>query len=234
MQAIQLKCAPSIGKHPGKTLRQARLARYSSVDLGPIVVQRASTPEHFEIVAGLRAAGFGRVTTEKAQNASWIDEADRAPGVFSLIGYGGDHVPVATLRIHDGRTAPLELGKFVPIDALLQPADKPVAQFSRLSVAKSPNATAAMFGLFKAAWRWCLAEEIATIVIATPPWSRLIYDFLLFEPLGPEGEFRHAFAGGAPHVVMKSSVPTVEAHWRAAHHPLWNQICNIRHPNLYI
>jgi hypothetical protein len=41
--------------------------------------------------------------------------------------------------VQDGRIAPLELRKFVPLDSLLQLADQPAAQFARLSVVKTPS-----------------------------------------------------------------------------------------------
>jgi hypothetical protein len=62
----------------------------------------------------------------------------------------------------------------------------------------------------------------------------MIYDFMFFENLGPEGEFVHEFAGGAQHVVMKLPVQTAERLWRDGHHPLYAEFVNTVHPNLSI
>jgi hypothetical protein len=185
-------------------------------------------------VGKLREAGFARIAAQDGRNISWVDEMDTVPGVFSLIGYDLHLQPIATMRVQDGRIAPLELRKFVPLDSLLQLADQPAAQFARLSVVKTPQATEAMFGLFKAAWRWCYIENIQTIVIATPLWSKLIYDFMFFEHLGRNGEFVHELAGGAQHVVMKLPVQTAESVWRAGQHPLYTEFVDTVHPNLSI
>jgi hypothetical protein len=91
-----------------------------------------------------------------------------------------------------------------------------------------------MFGIFKAAWRWCLREGLESIVLASPPWARPIYDFMLFEHLGPEGEFEHALAGGAPHVSMRLPVKGAERLWRSADHPLCLSFFDTWHAQLEV
>jgi len=138
------------------------------------------------------------------------------------------------MRVQDGRRSELELAKFVPLLTLLKSEDLPVAQFARLSVVKSSHATEAMFGLFKAAWRWCYREHLQTIVIATPPWSKPIYDFMFFQHLGAEGEFEHEVAGGAQHVTMKLPVLDAESMWRRGQNPLCTVFFDTDHPSLAI
>ena len=215
-----------------RTTRDARFDRYARAELGRIRAVRAQTAADFDIVAGIRASGFSRVVTDPSKQMAWVDEVDTQPGVFSLIGYDGCDRPIATLRVQDERRTPLELRKFVPLDDLLRPSDRPVAQFARLSVVKSPQAVDAMFALFKAAWLWCRAEDLQTILIATPSWSKPVYDFLLCEHLGPRGEFSHHYAGGARHVVMKLPVQRAETIWRSGQHPLCGAFLDTQHPGL--
>jgi len=91
-----------------------------------------------------------------------------------------------------------------------------------------------MFGLFKAAWRWCYRERLQSIVIATPPWSKPIYDFMHFEHLGLNGVFEHTFAGGAQHVTMRLPVLDAESVWRHGQNPLSTMFFDTEHPNLSI
>ncbi len=217
-----------------RTMRDARFERYAKIDLEQIRVLRAQTPADFEIVRNIRAAGFGRVITDPLKQPAWIDEVDTLPGVFSLIGYDANNQPIATLRVQDERRGALELRKFVPLDDLLRPAERPVVQFARLSVIRSPQAVDAMFALFKAAWLWCRAEGLHTIVIATPSWSKPVYDFLFCEELGQDCEFVHHYAGGARHIVMKLPVQTAETLWRESNHPLSAAFLDVRHPDLAI
>ena len=194
------------------------------------------TEQDFEIVAKLREAGFSRISGNAPSNGDvprWVDDLDRQPGVFCLIGHEDAGEPVATLRVQDERVSTLELTRFVPLDDLLLHEHRPAAQFARLSVTKGPHSTKAMFAVFKAAWRWCLLEGISSIVIATPPWSRYLYDFMLFEELGSsKGHFRHKFAADALHVAMRLPVAGAERLWRAGGSPLCEQFFDTKHPAL--
>jgi len=209
------------------------------VDLAGIIVRKAATDSDFQIVARLREDGFSRIPLTTPSNGTkahtcWIDELDRQPGVFSLIGYACAGKPVATMRVQDGRVSPLELARFVPLDSLLSGEEKPAAQFARLSVTKRNQAADVMFGLFKAAWGWCLREGIPSIVIATPPWSKPVYDFMFFEDLGIRGHFSHAFAGYALHVAMRLPVSSAEQIWRAGASPMCKQFLDVTHPALIL
>lgn len=212
-----------------------RFSRFAAVDLSAVSVEVAASAADFQTVAHLRASGFSRVLRDAAQDpVAWVDASDRAPGFFTLIGYGGDGEAVATLRVQDSRRGPLELARLVDIGALLAPMDHPAAQFSRLTALKRPAAMNVMFGLFKAAWSWCRDEGLASIVIATPRWSRPIYDYMLFSELGAEGRFAHPFLAGTEHACMKLPVQHAERVWRAGGQPLCGQFFDTDHPALRI
>jgi len=212
---------------------KAEHERQSRIDLGGVRVRVAVSDADFGIVAELRRTGFSRVIPDSA-NVCWIDDLDHAPGVFSLIGYSEQGEPVASMRVQDGRRGALELERFVPLVELVGPEDLPATQFGRLSVIKAPGSRTVMYGLFKAAWRWALRENIRNIVITTPPWSKPIYDAMFFAALGPRGEFLHQYAGGAPHITMTLPVLGAEKIWRVGGSPLCQQIFDTDHPHLEI
>lgn len=213
---------------------ERQFSRFVGIDLTGIHVRRAVSDADLQVVAELRRAGFSRVNPNGSGHIAWVDELDRTPGGFSLIGYSEEGQPVATMRVQDGRKSTLELTRFVDLSGLLQPDDWPAVQFARLSVIKAPQATAVMVGLLKAAWRWTFSESIRSIVIGSPPWARPLHSSLLFTSLGPRGEFAHEFAGGAHHVTMKLPVLDAEAIWRSAGHPLCRQLFDTDHPQLEI
>lgn len=214
-------------------MESSRHARYAKISLADITVRRARTAADMTLVGELRRAGFSRITDADPNLVAWIDELDTKPGVFSLIGYYGG-APLATLRVQDGRHGPLELARFVNYDRLLYESERPPAQIGRLSVMKFPMAPEVMFGMFKAAWRWCLKEGIASIVIASNRWSRPFHDLMLFRHLGPDGHFEHPFARNAPHFAMALSVPEADAIWRRNACPLVREFLDTFHPNLEI
>lgn len=220
------------GPQPHAGFNGARFRKYAAIDLAGITVRRAVSDDDFALVGRLREAGFSRVANGTA--VEWVDDFDRSPGVFSLIAYNSLNEPVATMRVQDGRVAELELGRFVPLGTLLAADQRPAAQFARLSVIKAHQSTDAMFGLFKAAWRWCLGEKLKSIVIATPPWSRPVYDFMFFEEMGRDGQFDHKFAGGTLHVSMRLPVQDAEDIWRTGLHPLSEHFIDRIHPSLII
>lgn len=208
-----------------------RWARYAQVTLANISVRRAQTPEEFEMVAQLREQGFGRLVEGNGSH-EWVDASDHAPGVFSLLAYTSTDEAIATMRVEDSSVSTLELASRVPLNALLTVGQWPAAQFSRLSVIKHPEGQEAMFALFKAAWRWSFFNDLRSIVIATPPWARLIYDFMCFDELGPSGRFTHELAGGAEHVSMRLDVQDAEVIWRSHGQPLCTVFVDVFHPRI--
>lgn len=215
-----------------------RLARYVAADLSGVSVRRAVTDADWAVVASLRARGFSRVWSAGANlretTDDWVDATDRQPGAFSLIGYSSAGQPLATLRVQDGRICPLELGDRINLAGLLHDRELPCAQIARLTAAKAAGSVDVMFGMFKAVWRWCLAVELRTIVIATPAWSRPIYEFMFFTDRGATGRFRHELAGGAEHATMTLSVSNAESIWRSGDHPLSTQFFDIEHDDLRV
>lgn len=209
----------------------ARWSRYANVTLNKMSVIRAQSAEEFRSVARLRQEGFGRVADESVA-IEWVDASDHATGTFSLLALCGTGEPIATLRVQDSRALVLDLAARVPLSSILSPAHWPAAQFSRLSVTKHAEGYEAMFALFKAAWRWSLVNGLHSIVIASPPWARPIYEFMCFEDLGPEGRFSHELAGGAEHVSMRLDVQHAELIWRSHGQPLCSAFVDVMHPRI--
>ena len=212
-----------------QSIRNSRHERYAGADLNRAIVRRAVSAADWELVARLRKDGFTRVPGVDA-HGPWVDELDQSPASFSLLGFALDGTPLATMRVQDGRHGPLELARFIDIDTVLRPDEQPAAQFGRLSVLRSPENTHVMFGIFKAAWQWCFREAMQTIIIASPAWSKSIYEFMHFDSAGEAGQFRHHYAGGARHETMMLPIPALEARWRSRDMPLSDQYFAVHHP----
>lgn len=210
---------------------QSELNRQSRIDLSGVRVRIADSDADFQLVAEIRRAGFGRVVNTSVQTM-WLDVLDDSLGTFSLLGYTADGQPVATMRVQDGRLCRLELEQYVPLHELVGQNELPATQFARLSVLKSPASPAVMYGLFKAAWRWALQENIRSLLLTTPPWSKHLYEAMCFDSLGPRGEFIHSYAGGVLHATMRLPVEDAEKIWRATLSPLCTQMFDVQHPKL--
>lgn len=218
---------------PGVSLGSAAEFRFSGVRLDDISVRRAASDRDLAIVAALRRTGFSRVIDADLSPVNWLEPLDRDSAAFSLIASVGG-VDVGTMRIQDGRVRALELGSCVDLVAYESLIATPLTQFSRLSVVKAPRRYDAMFGLFKAAWRWAYAEGLRSIVIGTPRWSKPIYTFMCFQSLGDAARFAHPLAPAATHETMTLPVREAEHLWRQANQPLCEQFFDIWHPRLHI
>lgn len=206
-----------------------RFQRYATANLNRAIVRRANSDEDWRTVAQLRKDGFTRVRGVSA-DGPWLDDLDHSGAAFSLIGFDLNGAPLATMRVQDSRRGPLELTRFVDVDRLLTPAESPAVQFGRLSVLRSPESIHVMFAVFKAAWQWSFQEGLETIVIASPSWSKAIYDFLHFRSAGEAGSFTHQFAAGARHETMLLPAQSVEPLWRSRQMPLADQFFAVQHP----
>ena len=209
----------------------ARWSRYANVTLNSMAVIRVQSGEEFRQVAKLRQEGFGRLAGASS-TPEWVDASDHAAGTFSLLALSPNGEYIATLRIQDSRATALDLATRVRLDSILSPAHWPAVQFSRLCVSKHAEGYEAMFSLFKAAWRWSFVNGLRSILIASPPWARPIYDFMCFDELGPAGRFLHELAGGAEHVTMRLDVQGAESIWRAHGQPLCTTFFDVEHPNI--
>lgn len=203
-----------------------------SLSLERVSVKRARMAADFEAVSELRMTGFSRISRCDIRNMNWIDESDLNPSNICLIAYDHTDCPIGTLKITDGRANQLELEKYVHVTEFLPNTYFPLCQYSRLSVLKGPDSLNAMVGLFKSAWSWSRSERLTTIIIATPPWSKHIYDKMCFTDIGPIGEFEHPLAGNAHHVVMTLPVDDVPVLWRKSSSDWVEQFFETEHLNL--
>jgi len=208
-------------------------AELSAMSFEGLRLRVAKEPRDFEIVSKLRADGFGRLFKESDPNEyAWIGETDFAKTCKVLIAEDVDGLPIATIRVQDGRQTLVELARFTPLEQLVDEADLPVAQFARLSAPKSPRSREAMFALFKSAWRWTRKEGIQSIVLATPRWSKPIYETLLFRDLGERAAFRHGYGTPTQHRTMLLNAQGAEELWRSHNHPLSKLFFDTCHPAL--
>ncbi len=208
--------------------------RFARIDIDGVRVVRCTSPADWETAGMLRAQAFGRLTARRQQSPTsyGLDAIDRAPGTQVLLGHAREGQPIASMRVQCGLDGPLELNAHVPLEDFCQAPMYRLAQFSRLAALRHDEALDVMFALFKAAWRWCLNEGLEQIVIASPPWTRPIYEHLCFEDLGDRGRFRHPLSGRALHTTMRLSVPCAEAIWRARNHPHCALFFEQEHPKL--
>lgn len=212
----------------------AESGRFARVDLSGVLVRQCENDFDSGEVERIRSAAFSRLLARRALvPQSWLDAADLSDGTLLLLGHARSGEAIATLRVQDGRAGPLELTRHVSLHQLSECLPRAMAQFARLAAVRHPEAMDVMFGLFKAAWQWCFRNGLEQIVIATPPWTRPIYDHLCFEDAGDGGRFRHPVSTRGLHSTMHFGVQTAERRWRSVQHPHCRQFFEEDHPLLH-
>lgn len=207
-----------------------RLAQLAALDFGGFTARRATMAD-LPAIAALREAGFGRTLRGHVEKpACWLDGWDVAPGAHNVVAEADGRI-VAAMRLSDSRFGPLELAGMVDLPALLPGRHLPLLQCARLCAAPHPRRMEALFALQKAMWRRALKDGVQSLVLATPYWSRWMYEALQFTDLGDAAGFTHPLTG-VPHRVMIFDVPSAQARLEGAGNPLAAQLFRTIHPGL--
>lgn len=206
-----------------------RFSRFAEADFTGVKVWQADSEEDWKNVAMLRRHGFDR---NGRKGSKWVDDSDFVDETLVLLAAKSHTAPVATLKLQNGIVSGIELEEHINLDFLIFENERPLVQFSRLSVSKGDSSISIMFALFKSAWLWCFINRLESIVISSPPWAKAIYQFMAFRDYGSAGEFIHPLLPKVVHSTMLLPIQNAEEVWRQAGVPLCEQIWEREHPDL--
>jgi hypothetical protein len=217
-------------------LCDGRRQQLAALDFDGFRVRRAAGADDLAVIAALRAESFGRVIRSQrsasAGHDGWLDTTDRHPATgLLLLEEAATGTPIASMRVQDSRHGPMELSRLVDLGALVPGREWPLLQCARLAAVRHPRRIAALFALMKAMWLRALADGVQNLILATPYWSRWMYEALQFTDLGDAAAFAHPLSGAA-HRVMIFDVPSAEARLEGAGNPLAAQLFRTHHPLL--
>jgi hypothetical protein len=206
----------------------------SSIERSPFTIRIAEDDDSLNSAINIRHAAYARHLPDFARHLETEELSDRMPGTIVLLAEAKiDGTPIGTMRIQTNRFAPLDIEHSVDLPASLR--GRPLAEATRLGVSRGPTGSAVKTMLFKAFYLFCVQQRIDTMIIsARSPVDRM-YEALLFDDLGGEKKYvpmHHV--GGLPHRIMKFDVPSAQARWQAARHPLYEFMCNTIHPDLHL
>lgn len=182
----------------------------------------------------IRQSAYGRHVPDLARRLGSAERCDSDPGAVILLAESKlDGAPLGTMRIQSNRHYPLLLEQSVTLPEWLR--GRPLAEATRLGVAREAGGRLAKVVLFKAYFLHCLQTAIEWMVVAgRSPLDRQ-YAALLFQDVFPEqGYIPMAHAGNIPHRVLAFEVNTAERRWREARHPLYDFVFRTRHPDLHL
>ncbi len=218
---------------PVSVAARRQAARLTALDFGGFHAARVVTAADWAAVAAMRAAGFGRTLRPRmAAPSAWLDGWDHAGNAHVAVVRETPHGPIlASMRLLDSRAGELELATHVDLQALLPAACWPLRQAARMCAISHVRRVEALFALQKAIWARALRDGVQTLILATPYWSRWMYEALQFTDLGDAAMFSHPLTG-ALHRVMIFHVPSAQSRLEAAGNPLSRQLFRTSHPTL--
>jgi GNAT superfamily N-acetyltransferase len=212
---------------------RAGLARPTTERL-PFTIRRATDSEALHKAVRVRHAAYARHVPEFARTLAQPEACDFDEDCVVLLAESRlDGTPLGTLRIQTNHYQPLPIEASVTLPAGLQ--GRVLAEVTRLGVGEGRIGSVVKLALMKALFEYC-EEAGVEWMIATgrAPIDRQ-YEQLLFQDVFGPGELvplRHV--GNIPHRVMAFEVPTAEARWRAAGHPLIKFFRETSHPDIDI
>lgn len=182
----------------------------------------------------IRQAAYARHMPEFAEKLRQAEPMDSEPGVVVLLAESKlDGTPLGTLRIQSNAHMPLKVEQSVALPRWLR--DRPLAEVSRLGIVGGSTGRLVKMVLIKAAYQYCLLDEIEWMVVAARAPLDRQYDQLMFEDLFPEQGFipmRHG--GNIPHRVLGLELDTTQQRWESTDHPMLNFFVHTHHMDIDI
>jgi hypothetical protein len=200
----------------------------------PFTIRRAADSEGLHKAARIRHAAYSRHLPEFARSLVLPEACDYDDDCVVLLAESRlDGSALGTLRIQANGCQPLPVEASVALPARLQ--GRHLAEVTRLGVGEGRIGSLVKLALMKALFEYCEQAGVEwMIATGRAPIDRQ-YEQLLFEDVFGAGEMvplRHV--GNIPHRVMAFEVPTAEARWRAARHPLIKFFRETTHPDIDI
>ena len=206
--------------------------RVADADANPfaeIHVRRAVSGEDLERALEVRWRGYQKYFDRRESVRDVFDEQENAT---VLLASRPDGTAIGTLRILDRRKGSIELDSFLDIDRLLPRERQPVAEATRFAVPLGPDSRWIKLALWKAYYRYCWHEGLATMLIAVRNSAARDYRSLLFESLGEGGCFLHPTLGAKSHETFAFDVPGGPARYKTAQHPFYAFFVEQEHPQI--
>lgn len=200
----------------------------------PFTIAAVRDETELREAVGVRQAAYARHLPGFAACLHEAEAADHAAGSVILLARSKlDGSALGSLRIQSNRFRPLELEESVALPAHL--SGSRLAEATRLGVTQKEVGRLVKTALFKAFYLHCRQDGVDHMVITGRTPIDRQYARLLFEDvLEPNRAYPMRHVQGIPHRVMSLHVPSAEARWRGAGHPMLQFMCGTLHPDIQL
>jgi len=137
------------------------------------------------------------------------------------------------MRIDTNLLAPFDLGTQICLPAEMLKST--AAYVTRLGVKQGPAGTLVKLALFKSLHRYCIAKQLAWMIVGVRPPNDREYVRFGFSDLVPGGALLPIpSSGGTPVRLMSAEVISAERRWKESHNPLYEFMFSSYHPDIEI
>ena len=196
-----------------------------------ITIRIARTPEDIAKALYVRWLGYRKYDScAKAE----LEELDQGRNCTILLAEDDAGKARGTIRILDRRHGPIEIERFLDVDALLPSSNRSIAEATRFSIPASPLASRIKLLLWKAFLEFCLKRGIEYILVSMRPIAAKDYDRLKFTRLENGGTYSHSTLGNLAHESYYLHLPTAHDRYRQHNHPLTSFFFEEHYSNILV
>lgn len=218
---------------PGDSIEPKSEERLQAISF-PFRIRIVRNEEQLARAVVVRAEAYSRHWPTLTERLRAPELQDRSPDSLILLAESkATGEPLGTMRVDTNLTTDFDLGPSVALPANM--ANRPTAYVTRLGVKQGSSGSLVKLALFKSLHRFCIAKQLAWMLVGVRPPNDRDYVRLGFSDVNVGGRLVPIpSSGGIPVRVMSFDVMSAERNWRLASNPLYNFMFCSYHPDIEI
>jgi hypothetical protein len=207
---------------------------YANREELPFRIRIVRTEEHLAKAIAVRADAYSRHWPNLHSQLRVAEDKDREPTSLVLLAESKtSSEPLGTMRIDTNLRNDFDLG---PETTLPRHINQSTAAYvTRLGVKQGSGGTLVKLALFKSLHRYCIAKQLAWIIVGVRPPNDRDYVRLGFSDLfANDALVPIPSSGGTPVRLMSLEVITAERRWKESGNPLYQFMFMTYHPDIEI
>jgi hypothetical protein len=190
--------------------------------------------EQLNRAVDIRAKAYSRHFPEVTTELQRPERQDRDPSSLIFLAESkADGTPVGTMRVDTNLASDLALGPGLALPNQIR--NSTIAYVTRLGVQQGTEGQSIKLALFKALHRYCLAKQLAWMLVGIKPPGDRDYIRLGFQDILQGGQLIPlSNSWGIPVRVMAFEVISAERRWKEAKHPLYDFMFTDFHPDIEV
>ncbi len=200
----------------------------------PFSVRIVRNEEQLVRAVNIRAEAYERHWPNLYGQLKSPEAQDRDPNSLIFLAESKSNgQPVGTMRVDTNLTSDLPLGSGVELPPEMK--GQAIAYVTRLGVKQGTTGSVVKLALFKSLHRYCLAKQLAWMLVGIRPPGDRDYVRLGFTDINKTGKLVPiGSSGGIPVRLMAFEVISAERRWKEAANPLYKFMFLDFHPDIEI